>query len=309
MLLDTRRFELPALGAGHALLDVRTPHLRVARMRSRGVVTDFGLLDRAMPFAHRMERRGLTVLIEGEGRFEEGGRRRFLAPGDMVLSDLRRGGTEAYSGAPSLYLVIEWEPGVHGGVFDAPFVVERLDARTLGRVAAAGARLDGPEPAAAISEILALLRAAGAPLHPVDPRALTTEVDPAWLAPLQSALSQTFSSLQEGTAVVDLENALGWNQRQIHRRMSELARTYRFAWGHFREAAHQARLLQAMRVLGVPGATTELAARHAGFHGPSALCHAFAKVGLPSPGRLAQAARHEALGRWSELAEAMDRTG
>jgi transcriptional regulator GlxA family with amidase domain len=71
---------------------------------------------------------------------------------------------------------------------------------------------------------------------------------------------------------------------------------------HWRGALHHMRLAHALRLISAPGATTELVARHTGFRSPTALCHAFAKGGLPSPGVLARAARKDALESWTAFA-------
>jgi hypothetical protein len=62
---------------------------------------------------------------------------------------------------------------------------------------------------------------------------------------------------------------------------------------------HHTRVLQALRLLAAPGATTETVARLTGFRAPTALCHTFAAGGLPSPGVLARAATRDVLDRWT----------
>src|SRR4051812_38682872 len=99
----------PELRASYDLIDLRTPQLRVMRMSSRRVSTDYTILDRAMPYMHRKERPSLLVVLEGEGRFDEGRRRRFLTRGDVVRSDSRLLGTEAHAGLVSSCLAFEWD--------------------------------------------------------------------------------------------------------------------------------------------------------------------------------------------------------
>jgi AraC-like DNA-binding protein len=303
VLLDTRRMWAPALDASYELVDVRTRHLRIMRILSRRVVTDYTLLDRAMPYMHRKVRPSLFVVLEGEARFEERGRQEFLARGGVVESDALRGGTEAHGGTPSSCLALEWDPDVHGAGFEGPFAVGRLARSDLLGLARAAIRLSEPDPSAASAEMIAILRAAGIPFHRADPRAWSEEAES--LQPLQAVVSKRLAALDERPAIEEVQAALRWNPRRIHRGMGELAKTYGFSWRNWREALHQARLLHALRLLAVPGATTELVARLTGFRAPAALCHAFVKARLPSPGRLAHAADAEILGKWSEIAARM----
>jgi hypothetical protein len=299
VLLDARRMAAPKLGASYDLVDLRTPHLRVMRMSSQRVVTDYTLLDRALPYAHRKVRPSLLVVLEGRARFEERGRRAFLAPGDVVRSDGKLGGTEAHGGDASLCLAFEWSPDVHGAAFDRPFVVERLAIRDRSRLARAARDLDGDDPTCAAIEIIDVLRAAGMPFDRPDAVALR-EGDRRF-QPLVAFMSRRLSALHEHPALVDVQDDLGWDARRVRRAIHRMARSYGYSWTHWREGLHQARLLHALRLLAVPGATTEIVGRLTGFRAPSALCHAFADAGLPSPGRFASAGGDEALERWSEL--------
>jgi AraC-like DNA-binding protein len=300
MLIDARGTHVEALDGGYSLVDVRTPELRVFSLRSRRLITDWGLVDRASPFTRRPAGVEIVVTLQGEARFEEGGRRAFLSPGDLVRDEIARGGTQACAGEASWILCIEWEPRVHGGAFAGPFAIERLSRRDLARVAEGARRLAGPDPARAVADIFAALRAAGAGFDPIAPGQLA-DAPCADLVPLHTAISRQLAAIEASPAIKDLSARLGWNERRIHRGAGELARAYRLTWQNWREAIYRARMLQALRLVGAPGATTELVARLAGYRSPSALCHAFAKAGLPSPGELARAAKREALARWGEL--------
>jgi hypothetical protein len=119
MLADVRRYVAPELDAEQEVADVRVACLRASFYQGRNVVSDYGLLQRAAPFLHRLRRPQLSILLEGQGRFEEGGRRRFLRAGELVVSDLRQQGTEAYAGARCRWLVITWDPSLLGARRDA----------------------------------------------------------------------------------------------------------------------------------------------------------------------------------------------
>jgi AraC-like DNA-binding protein len=224
------------------------------------------------------------VLLKGEGRVEEGGRRCFLSPRNVVLSDQRRQSTEAYtSKTVCSYIGIEWDPCVHGQAFTGPFAIGQLSVGDVTRVDSAASGIDGPNPERAVAELCAVLRAAGVPLAPVNASALDC-AQAEDLRTLHSAISRQFSALHEHPTIEDLATVLRWNQRRIHRRMVDLAATYQFPWQHWREAVHRARIRRALSLLGTASATTELVARLSGFRAPAALCHAFANAGLPHQG-------------------------
>jgi hypothetical protein len=281
VLIDRRAMQAPALDASYDLIDLRTLHLRIMRMSSRRVSTDYTVLDRAMPYMHRKERPSLLLVLEGEARFDEGRSRRFLSRGDVVRSDARLLGTEAHAGHMSSCLAFEWDPAAHGAAFARPFVVDRLERRDIARLANAAVGLDGPDPSRATCEIIEILRAVGLAFDRPDLRALRGEDDR--LQPLQTAISNTLASLERRPTIEDVESGTGWNARRVHRGVEALAKAYKLSWRHWREGLHQARLLHALRLLSASGATTDLVSRLTGFRGPVPLCHAFAEAGLPSP--------------------------
>jgi AraC-like DNA-binding protein len=292
--------DTPELDVGYEHLDIRMRHLRLVRVRSRGVASDWGLLNRASLFAKPGTRTAVSIVLEGTGRFDEARKHEFLPAGALAISSQAHGGTEAYAGARSSVLAIEWEPSVYGAGFSGACAIERLTMAELERVGSWAGKLDGPERELAIDGLLDVLRANGLRLDRAD---LERERDAGDLQPLQHALSDTLSTLEQSPTIEDVSSTLGWDQRRIHRRMSALRETYGMAWNHWRDLVHQTRMIQAMRLLTARGATTELVARLSGFRSPSALCHAFAKGGLPSPGRLAHAARSDALARLSEFVD------
>lgn len=269
-------------------------------MSGAGGATDWGLLNRAMPFVHRnLPRAAVTIVVAGTARFEEGGRAAHLRSGEFVVSDVLRCGTEAYAGDPQVALAIEWDPSAHGAMHTRPFVVDRLCPVDRARLARATTNLSGPDPASAMSEIFTILRAHGFAFENVRASDLREKPEPE-LQRLQDVVSDRLSRLEEFPTIEDVSIALDWNQRHIHRRMSRLREHYHVLWSHWRELVHAARMARALRLLSAGGAT-ELVARSCGFRSASALCHAFAKSGLPSPGRLAQLARADVLARWGEL--------
>jgi hypothetical protein len=309
MLVARRQFIAPELGAQHETLDARVDGLRILRNRSRRVATDYRLVALAFQTFQtpstfsslRPTRSALSILLRGYGRFEEGGRTTYLRPGDVVVSRTASFGTEAYAGERCSYLCVEWEPGVFGTQFRGQrFEMARLSRRDLGLLAEALNSLDGEPIEQATAAILDLLGAAGFPVNRVDERQLCMTFDP-WEHRLQDALSSLLSRLDELPDIEDMSTILRWNQRLIHRRLAAMARKHGLNWSHWRQALRVARVGRSLQLLAAPGATTEQVSRLAGFRSPTSLCHAFSELGLPSPGRLAEAATREVLSRWSEV--------
>lgn len=299
VLREIRVLDAPELGASHLSIEVRSPILRASVHRGTNVTSDYGLVDRASQFVQRMSRPCLTVLLEGDGRFDEGGQHLAVSSGDIALSDQRNGGTEAYSGARSLYLALDWDPVAIGGRFVEPVAIERLGPRERERLSGAARALEGLEPERACVEIVDVLRAAGVPFERLTTGDLGLGADETEQA-LARALGAHLSNLRAHPAIEDLVETLGWSPRLVHRRLAASARRYGVPWEHWRALLHYQRMLSALRLLAAPGATTESVARLTGFRAPTALCHAFAKAGLPSPGTLARDARREVLEAWAD---------
>lgn len=305
MLRDVRLFDAPELDAHHEQIEVRTPSLRVGVQRGRNVVSDYALVQRASPFLHHLQRAEITILLEGSGRFDEAGRHLHLVAGSIAVSDQARGGTEAYGGPACRWLTIEWDPALLG-VAPGPVVVDRMPDRDRARFAQLADVLSaGGDPrtlAGAMADVLSLLRTFGVGFARVSAADLA-HATAAEEQRLHSAVNAHLSQLRAFPAIDDVIDDIGWNARRVHRHVQSMARRYRLPWETWREALHYTRLLQAVRLLAAPGATTELVAKLTGFRAPTALCHAFADGGLPSPGVLARAARRDVLDVWSSFGE------
>jgi AraC-like DNA-binding protein len=297
---EHRRFEAPELDVLSHAVEARTTGLRVAWQVGRNIASDYALLERAMPFVHRMTRSCLTVVLEGSGRFDEAGARAWLDPGSMVVSSQREGGLEAYAGAATSMLVLEWDARVMGAAAVGRFRETRLRSRDRERLSALALALAGNEPERATLAILDVLRSIGLPFGRPSEADLA-DVTTASERRLSLAIGAQLSQLETHPSLEDVVGELGWTTRHINRRFAALARTYGLPWDHWRAILHQTRLLTAFRLLSAPGATTELVARRTGFRSATALCHAFTKGGLPSPGVLARAARVDVLDAWSEF--------
>lgn len=299
MLFSQRTLDAPSLGVHYVDAEVRTPHLRIAVRSGTNVTTDYALLGRSVPYAHRMSRPQISILFDGEGRLDEGGKRVWMRAGQLCLSDGggQRGGSMAYTGDQFLQLLVEWDPALHGVPWDASLATSALAARDRARLRDVATRVvvEATAPAA-IRELFAILRSVGIPLELDD---LPVEVSP--MSAVNAAVARWLSSLDRFPSIDDVAADVRWNQRRVHRAVAALARQYAVPWSDWRSALHAFRILNATRLLRSPRATTEEVARLTGFRSPSALCHAFANANLPSPGALTRAARgSDVLEAWAD---------
>lgn len=299
MIFTRRTLEAPSLDVHHVDAEVRTPHLRVAVRSGLNVTTDYALLGRSIPYAHRMSRPQISVLFEGDGRLDEGHRRAWMKAGELCLSDGGglRGGSMAYTGDRFLQLLVEWDPAVHGAPWDATLTTMRLGMRDLRRLRhAAQLAIEEPTAALGIRRLFAILRSIGIPLELAD---VPGELSP--MSALNAAVARWLSALERFPSIDDVAAEVSWNQRRVHRALTALTTQYAVPWTDWRSALHAFRLLNATRLLRSPRATTEQVARLTGFRSPSALCHAFTRASLPSPGALTRAARTGAvLEAWAD---------
>ncbi|HEY2370052.1 MAG TPA: hypothetical protein VGH87_26825, partial [Polyangiaceae bacterium] len=119
-------------------MDIRSARTRVGAYRTTNVTTDYGLVARASPFLECLGdagRSSLTLVLEGQGRFDERGRRGWLRAGEFVSSDTKERGTEAYGGAATTeWMVIEWHDELSHRPFRGRFRIESLSRRDTTRM-------------------------------------------------------------------------------------------------------------------------------------------------------------------------------
>lgn len=307
VLRDTRRLEVPELDAFYEQTDLRTPWLRVMVNRGRNVTSDCALVERVSPFIRRIGgdgRTAVTFVLRGRGRLDEAGRQGWVDERSFVVSNLARLGTEAFGAEETDVLALEWDPSVVGAAHPGAFAVEQLARADRARLTEVVAALRGPHAVSAVLRVFDFLRGVGFAVRSPAAAELDEERDArAELAMrVHAACSEALSALSTMPAIQDIVSAFGTNPRRVHRLVGTVAERYRLPWAHWKGALHHMRLAHALRMLSAPGATTELVARRAGFRSATALCHALAKGGLPSPGTLARAARRGALETWTVFA-------
>jgi AraC-like DNA-binding protein len=219
---------------------------------------------------------------------------------------------EAYApstvGGNAVVLVVDWDTRQLGAGYGT-FESNRLTANDIARIDQHSRMLasgEGDAPIRASIEILNILRAVGLPIEKVNEadlvdrqNATTHEADQRLL----TAINAKLSNLASFPSIDDVSDELGWSGRHTNRRLSSLGQTYKVPWPQWRTMLHATRMSNVLRLLSVPGATTELVARKTGFRSPSALCHALTKVNLPSPSVLSKACQAGALGAWTSIAD------
>jgi AraC-like DNA-binding protein len=301
VLREVRTLEVPELGARHQRVQLRTAALRVGIERSVRVASVFGVLDRGARFSHLMSRPCVTVLLEGRGRLDEGGRRCSVEAGSLVLSDQRAGGTEAYAGEVVRWLVLDWDPEVMGARFAGPASITRLPPRLVQRLARAAERLAGLDGATASADIVDLLRAQGLAFERARGADLAAQSTAAERR-LVHVVNERLALLAQHPAIDEVAGDLGVSVRHVHRSMAAAAQRHAMPWTSWRAELHRSRILAALRLLSVPRASTEGVARFTGFRSASALCHAFDDAGLPSPGTFVRDARRDVIEGWADHA-------
>lgn len=105
-----------------------------------------------------------------------------------------------------------------------------------------------------------------------------------------SAIDESFCNFDTQPSMVDLEARLHKTRRAIHSDIENMHEAFglcgvssKRGWRAERDFY---RLSVGLWFAGAPDITTERLAKCLGYRSPDALCHAFAHVGLPSPGRV-----------------------
>jgi hypothetical protein len=305
VIRDTRHLAVRELGAFHTQVDVRSTAMRVTFAEGHNVASDFALLQRAAPFVACLAprpRAELLLVLRGQGRYAEGARRGFLSEGDAALSCVLGGASLAYAGEVSRVLCIQWEPDA-GVPLPSNLTMVRFGTRDAALLSEAAASLGAAGWQSAISRMFRLLRAIGFTFAMEAVRELEAPEERRD-ASVRMAWNGRLSRLDSQPSIEEVARAGGTTMRQVNRTMGTMARRYALPWSHWKGTLHGVRMLQALRLLSCRGATTEVVARATGFRSPSALCHALAIGGLPSPGVLAREACRDVLERWSVFGDA-----
>lgn len=284
-MLYSHRFHAPPLaGAEIALHRAIGKSLVVRRVRIRGLVHDERLLAAPM----RADRSRITVLLDGELTAFVGERVHRFQPGGFVASSRL---TLPLRAATHLTLEIDWDPGGVGGALRQEVIRGTLSPEALARAGQLSEALT-TRPLDESAAVAALVALEGDGL-PFAPDRLQPEL--AHASPedqrLMDALDDALCRLEQSPDTDDLAGALGCTRRTLTRRLRRLAKHHRMyeRAEDWRTERDFYRGLVAMMFLSHPDATTKSVARLLGYRFAEALCHAFRRAGLPSPGRVRSA--------------------
>ncbi len=287
MIFETHHRAIPERDAFFRRRSLRHELLRVVIFESSRLATDFQLLAAAVPFMSDHRGTQVTLILEGRGYFASADARFVeLRPGDGVLSDQLRLEPEGYGGAPCLAVVIEWTSDI-APAWRSPSTKFHLSPAEIARAKIA---LAGESAAELVGGLLELLRAHGLPFQrDVDLGLGSSGSMSRWPA-VASPLGKAFSRLETSPCLTELAAELGVSERQANRYAARCAPHA----ASFRDLMHDARVEAAIQALSLPRIPLERVAALSGYRSAVALCHAFARSGLPSPAQLSTMLRE----RW-----------
>jgi AraC-like DNA-binding protein len=267
---------------------MRQERCAVAVLRSRGIAIDYGVITHAVAFRARGQRSQLAIFLAGRGYLTAAGRVLCLHAGDVVECDQRDLDAEGYGGSPCEVIIVDWESaGVFGASCPRAPRTSRLRPGDIARLRALVARLDTTPAAHWFVELCTDLRALGVCVERgLDPRGVPRA--PAALARTYGELGGALSRMHEQPSLSELAETLQLSERHVHRRMTELARSYAHPFQGWRDFLHEMRLEWATHLLSIPGAPLPRVARLAGYRSTEALHHAFSARGVEPPSAIAR---------------------
>lgn len=285
MVVSRRASRATRLGAALESIALAHSRFRLEVVRHRNVVCDERLFAGAFERRGRVDRPHLIVVLEGRARLDRPDGAQWLEPGGLALLPDRRACLVRREGSRFTSVALEWDPGTLGEAVAAPWRSRLTEGELAGLRASVEDLAETPvvhDGATRLAAMLALLRAAGAPLDAHRAPDLA-EPTPVHVALLSRALDGLLSELATHPMVVDLEQALGVSPRHLQRLVTAYHERYGFDADGWRDALHRRRLHVAAALMTAPSAKADLVASTVGYGSPAALCRAFAEVHLPSP--------------------------
>lgn len=282
MLVQTFRRQVPERNAFIERTLVRGPTFCVAVLRTRLIALDRGVLATALGFPARVRRSQLSLVLEGRGYLDEGGRELYLEAGDLALCDQRLLVGEGYGGAASQVLILDWDdparalPPVRG-------TAGRISASDLTWLLRHVGSLPHTPRDIWLGVLLARLRSAGLAPRMDSPISVTRSSSSAPLVRLYDGLGSILSRLDAHPTLTELASFTRTGERQTKRWLAKLTRDYAHSFESFRDFIHEMRLDWATQLLSVPGMTLNRVATLAGYRSTVALHHAFSSRGADTP--------------------------
>jgi AraC-like DNA-binding protein len=267
------------------IVDLWRSGFRARVVCSHDLVYDDALVG---PVPDSSVRRRVVVVLDGRARVRGAERAAELGPGAFRLAPQRDASSMRSEGRRFWLVAFDWHEELLGT--GGPTGDGRLDPVDVARLtvfadAIHEAWRDANAACAAIAEVWRVLHAAGVVTERLDAEALRETV-PARMTRLSSALCDVGTRLEANPMLVDMERRLDLSRRQVARSFQEMASTYGVDYASWREMANLCRLRTAAALMTHPQARTAEVARAVGYSSVEALCHAFARAGLPSPGRI-----------------------
>ena len=284
-----RRVSSPRFGGALVALDAMHTRFRVRVLRTGPVTLDERIMAQR-PWTGSAGRPSLIVCLRGAiwvGSKPNSGT--WLGPRDFAIGGCL-GYAQTRTCADTVLLRIDWTDGFLTP--DLPAVV-RLGRLPTVAHAVLTSQLEpcseGPLHFADlhgdVAGVLRVLRQEGVDFCPLEAHDLHEEHDGKF-APLAAALERNLSRLDRSPMSVDLVDHLDISRRTSVRQLKEFCQTYSTNGVGLRELRERWRIAAGVALATHPAASSEHLAHVLGYSGPSALCHAFAREGLPAPSRV-----------------------
>jgi AraC-like DNA-binding protein len=266
---------------------------RVRATYGKGVITEEALWHAGaatVEWSGEGGRNAVVIMLRGDVRARLGGKEAWAHTGELVSTTPLGASETREQGGEYVQLMIEWEPGVLGTRSTPALSTTRLGATALSRLNQLATHLRTPSltPASTAEQLAASLGALRAEGAPFDAWSAGDLLEPAAVADseLAQALGMALSSIDSNPQMLDLETALHLSPRQVSRRVGAFTGRYGLNGSNWRSLRDRWRLNVASSVMNHPHATTGAVATAFGYGSPEALCHSFAKAGLPSPSNI-----------------------
>lgn len=269
--------------------ELRSDDLVICRSRFSG-----GMFDevRNLPSGRRQHWSKIRIVLAGHlfARTTRGGE--VLGPGDAVVS---RGWDDHRCRAldqHTEYMLVAWRHGTAAGdrpAWGGPLALRRGRLGLGASASALAHALDAPLALDAVvaraSALLATIADLGLPVAGDGAVACSAGIQPIHRR-VARAMETTFFPLTSQPMAIDLGGALGLGERHALRVTNEFFLRFYVTAPNWRQYVRGMRLELGVFLSTNPDATTEKVSRALGFSSPTALCHAFQSVGLPSPGEV-----------------------
>lgn len=286
MLVLRHRLTPRSIGAAFGQQEIRSDDLVICRAQFHG-----GMFDEVanLPSGRRGAWSKVRFILRGRVLTRSRAGDAVLGPGDFVTSV---GWDDYWCQAldpTTEYLLVGWK---HGGCVgdrprrEGPMYRSRLGARNPeARAFDLADALDQPDDARVLRATTLLMTSLADFGYPVARDAATAASRTITMADRRfaHAMESSIFPLTSRPMAIDLGAALGIGDRHAMRLAKRFFQRFFVTASGWREYVRGMRLELGVFLASNAGATTEEVSRALGFASPTALCHAFHSVGMPSP--------------------------